>query len=550
MAKKKDEKDVLVVRDEKTGEISVVAGLNADGTPKRTPAKAENTPDFLRFDRNSDLMDSFFRNFFRQCKEPSRFGFYRIAADQVENLLGVMKELLKDPEANKEILSAHKVDTSNYEKEAKQSEGQAKETASSDDASKTQANTEKENVSSEQTNEKENDMEQKPEQTVTGQQAQTAPGVKQNLISGNDVNLQELGAKYGIDFNSMNEKDMKALLNYGKTGLVIVKPTFGGEQIEIQARLSFRKDDNDQLQLVPHFVRNEPKLDVAYKGYTFTPEDKKNLLQNGNLGKVVDFPDKNTGELRPHFISIDRLTNEIVDIPTNKVRIPDTIGKTPITKDDKRVLYSGVPLRKEIELANGRKFTPLLQVNVEQRGVEFVPGSTRQAQGQKQNGDKKQTADKQEQKAEGDTGGQKKQQDPNHWLNEDGTIRRLNTYFKKELTEQQKDDYVAGKTIEIKEVPNKNGSGTYTAYVKFDFDKMQPRSYRNNPDLKQAKEQIPTNENKTQVAVNEQGKTNEATKHTKEPLKPGQSAPKNEKQQKEQTAEAQKPKRKARSVKM
>ena len=548
--KKSDEQDVLVVRDEKTGEISVVAGLSRDGTPKRAPAKAENTPDFLRFDRNSDLMDSFFRNFFRQCKEPSRFGFYRIAADQVENLLGVMKELLKDPEANKEILSAHKVDTSNYEKEAKQSEGQAKETASSDDASKTQANPEKENVSSEQTNEKKNDMEQKPEQTATEQQAQTAPGVKQNLISDNDVNLQELGAKYGIDFNSMNEKDMKALLNYGKTGLVIVKPTFGGEQIEIQARLSFRKDDNDQLQLVPHFVRNEPKLDVAYKGYTFTPEDKKNLLQNGNLGKVVDFPDKNTGELRPHFISIDRLTNEIVDIPTNKVRIPDTIGKTPITKDDKRVLYSGIPLRKEIELANGRKFTPLLQVNVEQRGVEFVPGSTRQAQGQKQNGDKKQTADKQEQKAEGDAGGQKKQQDPNHWLNEDGTIRRLNTYFKKELTEQQKDDYVAGKTIEIKEVPNKNGSGTYTAYVKFDFDKMQPRSYRNNPDLKQAKEQIPTNENKVQVAVNEQGKTHEATKHTKDPLSPGQSAPKNEKQQKEQNAEEQKPKRKARSVKM
>lgn len=548
--KKSDEQDVLVVRDEKTGEISVVAGLSRDGTPKRAPAKAENTPDFLRFDRNSDLMDSFFRNFYRQCKEPSRFGFYRIAADQAENLLGVMKELLKDPEANKEILSAHKVDTSNYEKEAKQSEGQAKETASSDDASKTQANTEKENVSSEQTNEKENDMEQKPEQTATEQQAQTAPGVKQNLISGNDVNLQELDAKYGIDFNSMNEKDMKALLNYGKTGLVIVKPTFGGEQIEIQARLSFRKDDNDQLQLVPHFVRNEPKLDVAYKGYTFTPEDKKNLLQNGNLGKVVDFPDKNTGELRPHFISIDSLTNEIVDIPTNKVRIPDTIGKTPITKDDKRVLYSGIPLRKEIELANGRKFTPLLQVNVEQRGVEFVPGSTRQAQGQKQNGDKKQTADKQEQKAEGDAGGQKKQQDPNHWLNEDGTIRRLNTYFKKELTEQQKDDYVAGKTIEIKEVPNKNGSGTYTAYVKFDFDKMQPRSYRNNPDLKQAKEQIPTNENKVQVAVNEQGKTHEATKHTKEPLSPGQSAPKNEKQQKEQNAEEQKPKRKARSVKM
>ena len=46
--KKSDEQDVLVVRDEKTGEISVVAGLSRDGTPKRAPAKAENTSDFLR----------------------------------------------------------------------------------------------------------------------------------------------------------------------------------------------------------------------------------------------------------------------------------------------------------------------------------------------------------------------------------------------------------------------------------------------------------------------------------------------------------------------
>ena len=65
MAKKKDEKDVLVVRDEKTGEISVVAGLNADGTPKRTPAKAENAQSFLQFDRHGDVLDNFFKNFFR-----------------------------------------------------------------------------------------------------------------------------------------------------------------------------------------------------------------------------------------------------------------------------------------------------------------------------------------------------------------------------------------------------------------------------------------------------------------------------------------------------
>ena len=117
MAKKKDEKDVLVVRDEKTGEISVVAGLNADGSPKRIPAKAENSQSFLQFDRHGDVLDNFFRNFFRQCKEPSRFGFYRVAAEQADNLLEVMKELLKNPEAYSELLAPHKVDTSGYEQE-------------------------------------------------------------------------------------------------------------------------------------------------------------------------------------------------------------------------------------------------------------------------------------------------------------------------------------------------------------------------------------------------------------------------------------------------
>ena len=79
--KKKKEEDVLVVRDEKTGEISVVAGLDGKGYPKTKPAKPEHSQDFLRFDRHGDVIDNFFKNFYRQCKEPTRFGFYRVAAD-------------------------------------------------------------------------------------------------------------------------------------------------------------------------------------------------------------------------------------------------------------------------------------------------------------------------------------------------------------------------------------------------------------------------------------------------------------------------------------
>ena len=118
MAKKTDEKDILLVRDEKTGQLGVVGELRSDGSPKTVPAKPEHSRDFMTFDRHGDVIDNFFKNFFRQYKDPSRFGFYRIAANQAEKLLDVMKELLKDPLANAELLAPHKVDTSAYDKTA------------------------------------------------------------------------------------------------------------------------------------------------------------------------------------------------------------------------------------------------------------------------------------------------------------------------------------------------------------------------------------------------------------------------------------------------
>ena len=57
---KKKEQDILIVRDEKTGELGVISGLNKDGSPKRVPAKTEHSGDFLKFDRHGDILDNFF----------------------------------------------------------------------------------------------------------------------------------------------------------------------------------------------------------------------------------------------------------------------------------------------------------------------------------------------------------------------------------------------------------------------------------------------------------------------------------------------------------
>lgn len=544
--KKKKQEDVLVVRDEKTGEISVVAGLDARGYPKRAQAKAEHSQEFLRFDRHGDAIDNFMRNFYRQCKEPTRFGFYRVAADTVEALLPVIKDLLKDPVANADLLAPHKVDTSAYQQAEEQqtteetkkenAETEAEEQQAAEEAKKENAETEteeqqtteeakrenaeteaeeqqaaeevkRENAETEaegqqvaeeakRENTEENNVEQKTDekmeemkqknleqqpqatetQTAQGQQpaqegqAQAKPE-KPNLIADSDVDWKEL-EQFGVKRENLSEKDMKALMNYGKTRLVTVEPVLGGERYELQARLSLQKAEDGKLKLTPHFVRHEPRLDVPYNGYTFTDEDKQALKQTGNLGKLVNVADTKTGEMRLAYVSIDRLTNEIVDVPTNKVRIPNRIGLTELSKAEQEILRAGLALPKEVTLKGGRKFEAMLQVNADKRDVEFVPEHLWQGQSQRRgNGQEK----KQKSPEAPDATGQQQKEDGNQengqrrnrsWTNEDGSIRPIGKWKDDKFTEQQKADYVAGKVVVLANAKDDKGQPC-TKYLKF-----------------------------------------------------------------------------------
>lgn len=549
--KKKKQEDVLVVRDEKTGEISVVAGLDARGYPKRAQAKAEHSQEFLRFDRHGDAIDNFMRNFYRQCKEPTRFGFYRVAADTVEALLPVIKDLLKDPVANADLLAPHKVDTSAYQQVAEvKRENAETETEEQQTAEEVKReNTEEDNVE-QQTNEKIEEMKQKNQeqqpqaaesQAVLGQEpAQDgqpqAKTQRPNLIADGDVDWKEL-ERFGVKKENLSEKDMKALMNYGKTNLVTVNPTFGGDSYELQARLSFQKTEDGKMKLAPHFVRHEPRLDIPYNGYTFTDEDKKNLKQTGNLGRLVDVADTKTGEMRPSYISIDRLTNEIVDIPASKVRIPDRIGLTELLKPEQDILRAGLALPKEVTLKNGRKFEAVLQVSAEKRDVEFVPEYLWQGQSQRRgNGQEKKQQSPEAPDAPGqqqkEAGSQENGQRRNRsWTNEDGSIRPIGKWKDDKFTEQQKADYVAGKVVVLANAKDDKGQPC-TKYLKFDREKGRPLTYSENPDLAQTV--APSNESRTQLAVNNEGKTNEATRHVKEPLQQGQTAPKDDTQKQQQ----------------
>ena len=352
-------------------------------------------------------------------------------------------------------------------------------------------------------------------------------------IDESKIDWNKFEAQYGLTRDDLvASKSLDKMLNYRKSEPLTVRVEVLGERQELGARLELKRLPDGSVDFVPDFVRKEARLDEPHKGHTFTDEEKKALQQTGNLGRVVDLVDKETGETIPSFISIDRFTNKIEDVPANKVRITDKIGKTEISETEQALLRSGGYVRKEIELANGRKFPAILQVSAIDKGVEFVPRNARIWQGERQGQRNGQRSGQKENKPQENQQGQEQgERKGRAWVDENGNIKPIGKWKGVEFSEQQKADYVSGKTVRLENVPDDKGNPA-TIYIKFNHEQGRPFRYDNNPDT--AQKVAPSNESRTQIAVNNEGKTDEATKHVKEPLQQGQTAPANERQQRQQ----------------
>ena len=97
------DQDVLLVKEPQNEKLNVVSGIDTDGKLKTVPPKTENSPDFMRIDKHSNVLESFFSNFMRQVKDPSHFGFFKSSAEEVEHNATLYNTLLK--ESNNEARS-------------------------------------------------------------------------------------------------------------------------------------------------------------------------------------------------------------------------------------------------------------------------------------------------------------------------------------------------------------------------------------------------------------------------------------------------------------
>lgn len=291
--------------------------------------------------------------------------------------------------------------------------------------------------------------------------------------------------------------ELEKMLSWQKSNLVTIAVPIGDTTIYTEARLAFRTDDNGNVGLAIHPLRKEPQLDFPYMGYKFSPEEKEQLLTTGKLGKIIEVTPKN-GNTFSAYVSIDPQTNEIVALRADRVNIPKEIKGVTLSDAQYKDLVEGKAVKVEgMTAKSGKSFNATLQVNAEKKGIEFIFG------------DNKSLRERQEHK-------QTQQQSVPHKL------------CGLELSEKQREALDSGRTLYLKNMVDKEGK-SFNAYVRMDKEQNRPRFYKWNPDKKQdaGKEKVVAvaEEHKTQVAVNNHGKTNEATKNVKEPLKTGQTQP-------------------------
>jgi hypothetical protein len=331
------------------------------------------------------------------------------------------------------------------------------------------------------------------------EQTQTQPqsSLSNNAIDENRVDWSQF-ERLGITRESLEKTgNLNKLLNWQKTYLLPISLKFDDVSLRTDARLGLRETPDGKLSVAVHAIRKEPELDKYYFGIKFTDEDKQNLLKTGNLGRVAD-AEYRQGEKTPVFISIDKQTNELVAVRADKIKMPETVKGVQLDDNQKKDLVEGKAVW--IENMTSKKNTPFsayLQFNADKKGFEFRFDNEKQSQNQTQT---------------------------HKQGNEQKDVPK--TFRKQELSEDQRSSLREGKTVYVNGLQDKQGK-PYSGYITLDkenskLDFIFPKAYK---DAVAAGKVIPDDRHKTQVAVNSEGKTNEATKKVDKPLDKGQTQP-------------------------
>ncbi|MFR3524910.1 MAG: DUF3945 domain-containing protein [Bacteroides uniformis] len=354
--------------------VQVVSEIGKDGKVKTVPADERNENSFLKFDKNSSILENFIKNFWSQFKEPTHFRLLRMTIHDYKQNKQAIKDLAegKQTDAVKEFLKRYEIRPRENKKE--QGTNQNKNDAMAKKQQKT--------VETQQTVQQ--PQPQEPLQSSEVQQAaqgreQPQPQQPQERqapryrYDENMVDWEALG-KMGVSKDLLEQQGAldSMLKGYKTNKLIPLTLTLDAAMVRMDARLSFIPMQNGQIGLGIHGIRKEPQLERPYFGHIFTEEDKRNLRESGNMGRVAEL-NLRGGTTEPCLVSIDKITNELVAVRQEHIYVQDEIKGVKLSPEEIQTLRNGGQVFVDGMISNkNTEFSATLQYNAERRGLEFI----------------------------------------------------------------------------------------------------------------------------------------------------------------------------------
>lgn len=336
------ETSTLLVLRHRNNSVGIVQEVNQYGNLVDVIPDRDTSDTVIRVESTEDSFLNFYADFYHQLKNPAEYSFFKV----------------REYEAGETALSLQKYVESSSDKERKDLEKYAV------------------SIETVETfrNKKYADRE--------------ASGVNNNFKDDSSVLRSNFKYRYqiedvpwerlaeiGLDRKKLESMGvLESLLKGYKTAMLIPILLRDGNSINtIDARLQLRLDNRGEVVVRIHPIQDKPDFEKMFGGHRFSNEDKMNLLKFGNMGRVVELVDESTGELVSSLVSMDRLTNELISLRMDFVRIPQVICGVTLSPEQRKILREGKRLFVENMLSRkGRLFSAMLQFSAEKQGVEFL----------------------------------------------------------------------------------------------------------------------------------------------------------------------------------
>ena len=411
--------DIVLVLDKMELLIQAVSEINKNGKYSTVPADKEHQNSFLKIDRYATFFENFLKNFWSQLKDPTHFGLFPMKEEEFDK--PEVKQAIEDLAEGKKTKAVEEF-LKKYEITPKNQTEQSINNQNSEEMAK-------------------KNQTQQPVVEANDQQQNNQYRYNESMINWDQLK------NFGLSREYLQERGLldSMLKGYKTNQLVPINLNFGSAVLRTDARLSLQQSNTGEVVLAIHGIRKQPELERPYFGHIFSEEDKKNLLETGNMGRVVELKGRN-GEYIPSFISLDKMTNEVVAMRAENVYIPNEIKGVQLTDQEKNDLREGKKVYIEgMTAKSGNEFNAHIQVSAERRGIDFIFENDR--------------------------------------------IFNRTALGGVELTKQQIEDLNAGKAIFVEDMQRKDGE-LFSSYVKLDEATGRPNYTRYNPDSPEGAREI------------------------------------------------------------